>query len=130
MTIASIELPQRFQLVNESSPLDAGVRLLFFALAMPIGIVVASALTGRLRLPFVFALIFGGCLQIAGFALLSTAPTSIQIWKGIYGYCVLAGLGVGVSAGTYYMMVPIACAKEDQRGFHMANIFDQYGLQE
>ncbi|KAH8199963.1 hypothetical protein TruAng_005844 [Truncatella angustata] len=114
MTIAAIELPQRFQLVNESSPLDAGVRLLAFAVATPVGIVVASVLTGRLRIPFVYTLTFGACLQITGFTLISTVPTTVNLWNGMYGFCVLAGMGAGVTAGTFYVLTPISCEKEDQ----------------
>jgi hypothetical protein len=115
MTIAPIELPQRYQLVNETSPLAAGVRLLAFGVPFPVGLVMGSFLTGRLRIPFFLTLLFGTVLQIVGFALLSTIPSTVHLWPGQFGYSVIAGLGVGISAGTYYLMTPISCDKKEQR---------------
>jgi len=115
MTIASIELPQRYQLVNESSSLGAGVKLLAYAVPMPVGILIGSILNGKQRLPFVYTLLLGATLQTVGFALLSTVPTTTHLWRGQLGYSVIAGLGVGISVGTYYVLTPIVCDKPDQR---------------
>jgi MFS family permease len=117
MTIAAIELPQRYQIANMSDPLGAGVKLLSYAIAMPVGIVLGSILSGRLHLPFIYILWIGATMQVAGFALLSTVPTTVEIWTGIYGYSTLMGLGVGMCAGTYYVLTPIASGKDDQRKF-------------
>ena len=115
MTIAAIELPQRYQLVNESSSLGAGVKLLAYSVPMPIGILIGSILTGKRRLPFVYTLLVGATLHTVGFALMSTVPTTTHLWRGQFGYSVKAGLGVGISVGTYYVLTPIACDKQDQR---------------
>ncbi|KAK3934699.1 hypothetical protein QBC46DRAFT_347368 [Diplogelasinospora grovesii] len=114
MTIAAIELPQRYQLVNQSSPLGAGVKLLAYAVAMPVGIVLGSIMSGRLRLAFIYILFIGAMMQTVGFALLSTVPTTTDLWNGIFGYSVLMGLGVGICAGTYYVITPISSGKGDQ----------------
>ncbi|KAI9643651.1 hypothetical protein NHQ30_008273 [Ciborinia camelliae] len=114
MTIAAIELPQRYQLVNKSSSLGAGVKLLAYAVPMPVGILVGSVLTGKKRIPFVYTLLLGATLQTIGFALMSTVPIAQNVWPGQYGYSVIAGLGVGISVGTYYVLTPIACDKQDQ----------------
>lgn len=115
MTIAAIEMPQRYQLVNASSPLSAGVKFLAFAAPMPFGILLGSVLTGKRRVPFVHTLLLAAALQTVGFALLSTVPTTVHVWAGQYGYSVIAGLGVGLSVGSYYVLTPIACDKKDQR---------------
>lgn len=114
LTIAVIELPQRYQIVNASSPLDAGVKLLAYAAACPVGVVMASMATGRLRFPFITVMLLGTVLQTVGFALLSTLPTYKQDWNGQYGYSVIAGLGTGSTIGSLYMLGPIAVDKKDQ----------------
>jgi len=114
LTIAVIELPQRYQLVNEDTPLRAGIALLAYAACTPVGIVLANLINGRLKIPFVFVLLVGIALQTASFALLSTLPNTIHVWPGEYGYSVLAGLGTGTSIGTLYMMVPNVVEKRDQ----------------
>ncbi|KUJ15089.1 efflux pump antibiotic resistance protein [Mollisia scopiformis] len=114
LTIAVIELPQRYQIVNASSPLDAGVKLLAYAAACPLGVVMASMATGRLRFPFVAVMLLGCTLQSVGFGLLSTLPTYTENWNGQYGYSVIAGLGTGSTIGALYMLGPIAVQKKDQ----------------
>lgn len=111
-------LPQRYQLVNASSPLSAGVKLLAYAIPMPFGILFGSVLTGKRRMPFVYPLLFGATLQTVGFALMSTVPTTLHLWSGQYGYSAIAGLGVGISVGSYYVLTPIAGDKQDQREWH------------
>lgn len=117
LTIAVIELPQRYQIVNANTSLHAGVKLLAYAIACPLGVVMASTATGRLRIPFVWVLLLGCSLQTAGFALMSTLPTYMQEWNGQYGYSVLAGLGTGATIGSLYMLAPISVDKKDQGEF-------------
>ncbi|KAI0875736.1 major facilitator superfamily domain-containing protein [Hypoxylon argillaceum] len=95
MTIASIQLPQRYQLINESSPLDAGVKFLAYGVPFPFGVVVTSILAGKFRLPFVYIIILGTALQIVGFSLLSTAPGTVSPWRGQFGYSFIADLAIG-----------------------------------
>lgn len=98
-----------------STPLEAGVRLLAYAVTSPVGIVLATILTGKLRIPFVYVLMLGSVLQTVGFALLSTVSNTVDVWPGQYGYSVIAGLGTGSSIGSLYMMAPIVVEKRDQR---------------
>ncbi|KAF2158515.1 hypothetical protein M409DRAFT_71606 [Zasmidium cellare ATCC 36951] len=114
LTIAVTELPQRYQIVNASSSLHAGIRLLPYAVTSPVGIVMSTVLIGKLRIPFMFVLLLGIVLQTAGFALLSTVPNTLAVWAGQYGYSVVAGLGTGASIGSLYMMAPIVVDKDDQ----------------
>lgn len=115
--MAVIELPQRYQLVNLSSPLGAGVKLLPYAVYCPTGILLTTVLTERLRVPFVYTLLLGTLLQTVGFALLSTVPNTIQVWGGQYAYSVIAGLGTGATIGTLYSMAPVVVDKKDQCEF-------------
>ncbi|KAF3013530.1 hypothetical protein E8E14_009194 [Neopestalotiopsis sp. 37M] len=114
LIVAVIEIPQRYQLVNSATPIQAGVRLLSYSATLPFGIILASALTGKFQLPFLYTLILAASLQIIGFALLSTLPTSVETWPGQYGYNVIAGLGIGISIGAFFAMGPVAVDKKDQ----------------
>ncbi|RDW89982.1 uncharacterized protein DSM5745_01757 [Aspergillus mulundensis] len=114
LTICVIELPQRYQTVNESSPLGAGVKLLAYALSQPVGSFICSSLAGRLKVPFVYIIMGGVVLQIVGLFLLSTIPTTIHVWTGQFGYAVLAGLGVGLAVTAVYIMVPLVVDEGDQ----------------
>ncbi|KAF2015122.1 MFS general substrate transporter [Aaosphaeria arxii CBS 175.79] len=114
MTIASIQLPQRYQLINKSSPLGAGVKFLAYGIPFPVGVVVPTILAGRIRLPFTYILMLGTILQIVGFALLSTVPSSVDTWPGQFGYSCIAGLGGGITGGLYNFLVPLSIDKKEQ----------------
>ncbi|KAL2810109.1 major facilitator superfamily domain-containing protein [Aspergillus granulosus] len=114
LTICVIELPQRYQTVNGSSPLGAGVKLLAYALSQPVGSILCSSLSGRLKVPFIYILLSGVVLQIIGMFLLSTTPTTVHVWTGQFGYAVVAGLGVGMAVAAVYIMVPLVVGKDDQ----------------
>lgn len=117
MTIASISLPQRYQLVNELSPLDAGVKFLAYGVPFPYGVVVSSVLAGRFRVPFIYIIGLGTALQIIGFALLSTTPNTVDTWGGQFGYSFIAGLGVGITGGLYTFLNPLSINKKEQCRF-------------
>ncbi|OJJ38042.1 hypothetical protein ASPWEDRAFT_734149 [Aspergillus wentii DTO 134E9] len=114
LTICVIELPQRYQTVNQSSAIGAGVKLLAYAVSNPIGTISCSILVGRLKVPFAYVIFVGAALQAVGLFLLSTIPTTTDLWLGQFGYTVLAGLGVGMCAAAFYIMVPIVVDKQDQ----------------
>ncbi|PYI14663.1 MFS general substrate transporter [Aspergillus violaceofuscus CBS 115571] len=107
ITILFIELPQRFQTVNHSTAIGAGVKVLAFGLGSPVGAAVCSLLAGRLHTPFVYLAAAGSVLQIVGAFLLSSIPPTLDIWPGQYGYMVITGMGTGISIAALYMCVPV-----------------------
>ncbi|PQE07460.1 major facilitator superfamily transporter protein [Rutstroemia sp. NJR-2017a BBW] len=112
-TVAFIEIPQRFQIVNGSSPLNAGIRLLPFAVGSPFGISVPTVMS-KFGYPFIACLSIGAAFQLVGFSLLSTVPTTFNIWPGQYGYSFIAGFGSGASIGSQYIMAPLVVDAEDK----------------
>lgn len=114
-TVAFIEIPQRLQIVNGNSPLNAGIRLLPFAVGSPFGIGVPTIMS-KFGYPFIACLSIGAAFQVVGFSLLSTIPTTYNIWPGQYGYAFLAGFGTGASIGTQYIMAPLVVDTEDKSG--------------
>ncbi|KAJ5973965.1 major facilitator superfamily domain-containing protein [Penicillium waksmanii] len=114
MTVCIIEIPQRFQIVNQSSPLGAGVKLLSFALSCPLGIIGCSILAGRLMIPFCYIALIGIACEVTGIFLFSEIPSTTHLWPGQFGYLVLAGLGVGLAVSAFYMAVSLVVDLEDQ----------------
>ena len=104
-------IPQRFQLVYDTSGLDAGVRLIPFTLMMPIGTVLASTIAGRLKVPPLYLVLSGSCLQVIGFALMGTLPTSLDMPRQIYAFQVIAGLGCGMNFTLLFVMIPFIVEK-------------------
>ncbi len=110
-------LPQRFQIVNSTSPLGAGIRLLPFTCATPVGSIVSSMVAGKMKIPPIYLVVTASCLQIVGFSLLSTLPVVKYIPRAQYGYEVIAGFGVGINISTLVLMTPASVQKRDQGSF-------------
>ena len=109
-----IAIPQRFQVVNENSSITAGLRLLPFAVATPLGSGLSSLAAGRLKIPPIYILLAGAILQTVGYAFLSTIPTSGGVWPGQYGYDVIAALGTGANIAILYLVTPFTVEERDK----------------
>ncbi|KAK8113577.1 MFS multidrug transporter-like protein [Apiospora sp. TS-2023a] len=128
IVVSIFQLPERFQLVYGLSGLDAGTRLIPFSLAVPFGTGMASALLGKKRIPVLFLLGFGACLQVAGFALLGTLPLTPSIVPRMYAGEVIAGLGCGVNYILYFLLIPNIVAPHDRAvGMGAGNQFRMVG---
>jgi uncharacterized membrane protein len=114
MTVCVINIPQRFQIVNGSSPIGAGVKLLSFALTCLVGIISCSVLAGRLKMPFAYIALIGLVLQITGLFLFSEISSTTDLWLGQFGYLVLTGLGTGLGVSAFYMATSLVVEIEDQ----------------
>lgn len=110
--ISMFIIPQRFQVAYGYSGLDAGVRLLPFTLALPAGSICASRIAGKLKVPPLFLLLAGSCLQITGFALLGTLPFTHEAPASIFGYQIIAGWGCGMNFSLLFVMIPFVIEKK------------------
>lgn len=99
-------IPQRFQLVYGTSGLDAGVRLIPFTITIPVGTIFASTIAGKLRVPPIYLILVGSCLQIIGFSLLGTLPATLEIPRQMYGFEFIAGWGCGMNFSLLFVMIP------------------------
>ncbi|KAF2681603.1 MFS general substrate transporter [Lentithecium fluviatile CBS 122367] len=99
LTVAIIEIPLRFQAVNSLSPLQAGIRLLPYAVLNPLGSIIAPYAAKRFRVPPIYMMLTGAVIQVVGTALLSTASTSMVgiVPAETHVYEGLAGFGTGVN---------------------------------
>lgn len=119
--VAIFQLPQKFQIVHGTSALQAGIRLMPFTFAAPIGSIVASTLAGKKKVPPIYLLLVSAVLQVIGFALLATLPVSTHLAHRTYGYQVIAGLGCGISLSTHLLLVPFVVEFGD-KGMHGSHI--------
>ncbi|KAI3324202.1 putative multidrug resistance protein fnx1 [Xylariaceae sp. AK1471] len=106
-------LPQRFQLVYGTSGLDAGVRLIPFTAVIPVGSIFASVLAGKIKVPPVYLLLLGSALQVLGFSLIATLPSTLDIPSRIYGFQILAGWGCGINFSLLFILIPFVTEKRD-----------------
>ncbi|KAF2465948.1 MFS multidrug transporter-like protein [Lindgomyces ingoldianus] len=110
--VTVLELPQKFEIVNGSSPLQAGIHLMPFTFASPIGGVIVSIIA-KAKVPPVYLLLSGSILQLVAYILLGTLPISTRISRAEYGYQVLAGMGVGANISLGTLMTPFSVEKQD-----------------
>ena len=118
LTVAIVGIPIRAQAVNGVSALLAGFRLLPFAVLVPIGIILASGVAGKRKIPPIYLLLVGTAIQIVGFALLSTASITPHEQKSQYVYQAIAGLGVGMNLACLTVMSSFSVEARDKCKSH------------
>ncbi|KAL4860850.1 major facilitator superfamily domain-containing protein, partial [Aspergillus spectabilis] len=91
------QLPQRFQIVNQLSPLQAAVRFIPFTLAAPFGSMMAPAVGKIFKVPLVYLVLFASVIQVISYVLLGTLSESLEISASQYGYQILGGFGCGIN---------------------------------
>lgn len=112
-TSCIIGIPLRFQAVNNESPWRAGVRLIPFGIAVPVGAALVAAICGKRRLAPIYMLFCASLFQILGLAFMSRLTLSRVLWKGQYGLQFITGLGCGFSVGVVTLMMPFVIEKRD-----------------
>ncbi|KAL9012831.1 MAG: hypothetical protein Q9173_002423 [Seirophora scorigena] len=83
--VAIFQLLRRLQLVNNLDPLEAGLRFIPFTTAAPIGSIIVPTIAKTAKVPPIYLVVFASVVQVVGFALLSTLPTSNAIARAQYG---------------------------------------------
>lgn len=108
-----IQIPQRFQDINGTSALAAGVRLLPFTVFSPLASALAGILTGKLKVSPILVLVVGGIFQTIGLSLMSTLSGSKDIATSQYGFQIITGFGFGLNFATLTLMTPPAIEEKD-----------------
>ena len=101
-----LELPLRFESVNDRSGIRAGIDILPFTATIALGSAITGGLTVGGRVPPIFVLAVGSILQILGMGLLYSVHVNSSLPASIYGYQILVGLGSGLSLTTLLDIVP------------------------
>ncbi|TGO27878.1 hypothetical protein BPAE_0035g00210 [Botrytis paeoniae] len=108
-----ILLPQRFQIVNQVSPIGAGYCLLALSVVASIGAGIAGVFVQRLEIAPFYVILVSSCITTIGLALLCTLSSSLYVHPSTYGYQVILGLGIGGTLGSSLLMIPIIVSKQD-----------------
>ena len=118
-----IQIPQRFQVVNGATALNAGIRLLPFIITVPTSCAVAAGVVERFKISPVYALLTGTFLQIIGAASFATVPNSLQYKTAQYGFQVILGLGLGINNAITATAVRLVVDKKDIGTYSAINGF-------
>ncbi|KAL9118698.1 MAG: hypothetical protein Q9187_004755 [Circinaria calcarea] len=112
--VSIINLPQRFQAVDGTSPTGAGLRLLALLLCTPLASCLSGVMNKKLGISHTNLLILAGVLQTIGVALMSTVPPSQHAVRPTeYVFEALMGLGFGFSLSTLLLMTPHVVKSKD-----------------
>ncbi|KAF5877909.1 putative mfs multidrug transporter protein [Botrytis fragariae] len=109
----TINIPQRFQVVDGMSPVAAGVHLIPFNALIAFGTVIANVIVGKAHIPLIYLMFIGSILQIVGISLMSTIPNGLNVNSAIYGYEAIAGLGIGIVYGMVIVIPPHIVERRD-----------------
>ncbi|EPS38145.1 hypothetical protein H072_8119 [Dactylellina haptotyla CBS 200.50] len=112
--ITIINIPQRYQIVNGTSPIRAGVLLLPMLVVSPVmSLVPGLALKNYwMYVPYGFAV--GGAFSVIGSAGLGSLGDGTTIAPKTYGFLVLLGAGMGLVMPIGVMMVKFLCEAKDE----------------
>ena len=108
-----VQIPLRFQAANGESPWHAGIRLIPFGLACPVGSILVVAGCSRRRLPPMYLLIPAALFQLIGLVFMSRLSIENIMWKGQYAMQMLTGLGCGMSIAITTVLTPYVVEPRD-----------------
>ncbi|KAI9686908.1 MAG: hypothetical protein M1822_002661 [Bathelium mastoideum] len=101
-----VQLPEHFQIVNGTSAISSGVRLMPLLFASALGSTVASLASRKQNNTF-YTIMAASSFLLIGSGLLSTTSTSFHLDPAIYGYQVIFGLGIGMTFSTSVIVTTI-----------------------
>ncbi|KAF2740518.1 MFS general substrate transporter [Polyplosphaeria fusca] len=110
--VTFIQLPQRFQAVNNKSAERSGILLLPLSLLTPVGAMLAGTLIGK-WIAAEFVLMIATAIITISFGLLSSLPTSTTLPVAAYGYEILAGFSLGFATAPYYFLLATSIDEKD-----------------
>lgn len=111
--VTIINLPERFQIVNAQSPVEAGIRILPLLLLSAVGSGISGAIVSKKNVAF-YVLISSNILELLGTGLLSSLPTSESVPIQIYVYMAILGLGFGSSVVSLMVVTRVEVEVDDQ----------------
>ena len=111
--VVVVDLPPRFQAVDETTPLQPGIRLLPYTFVSPLCSIGANVAASKSKMPLAYLLFLGASLQLVGLALLSTISDSTAFPASGYGYEAIAGAGIGITFSILVLGTPFAVEPRD-----------------
>lgn len=110
--ITIFNLPQKFQIVNGLSPVEAGIRMLPLLLLTALASGVTGAICSKKNIAFQF-LILSNALQIVAAGLLSMLPTDGSIPSYQYGLQVILGYAFGMGLVSLMIVTRVEVSTDD-----------------
>jgi hypothetical protein len=111
-----IQIPQRFQHVNNTTATRAGILVLPLTLVSPCSALCSGILVGKNRYWAPALAILGGCLNVIGITLISTLPITHEISDAQFGYQVLIGLSLGLLTPSLMYLIKVQVEEKDIAG--------------
>jgi hypothetical protein len=108
-----VNLPQRFQVVNNESPISAGLRCLPLLLSSAVGASVGGAMMTKKNFSF-WVLLASNVSQVLGTGLLSSIPLSDDVLARTYGFQVIMGIGIGLSVVSLMLIARVELSPNEQ----------------
>ena len=110
--VTIINLPQRFQIVNGLSPVDAGIRMLPLLLVSACGAGIAGAIASKKNVSW-HILVLSNALQVLGLGLMSSLPSTEAIPKDQYGFQAILGMGFGLGLSSLFIVTRVEVEDDD-----------------
>ncbi|KAK7926951.1 hypothetical protein PG985_003949 [Apiospora marii] len=112
LTVTTIYLPQRFQLQNSMSAMDAGLRMLPLLMLSAVGAGVGGAIVRWWNISW-YILASSCCLQTVALGLMATLPTTGEVARAQYGYQAMLGLGFGLTLSSFLVLARLEVSGKD-----------------
>ncbi|KAK8052189.1 MFS multidrug transporter [Apiospora rasikravindrae] len=110
--ITTVFLPQRFQIQNGLSPIEAGLRMLPLLVMSAVGGGLGGPIGSRFNVTWYF-LASALALQIVGLGLMTTLPTTGDVSAAQYGYQALMGFGFGCAISSFIVISKLEVSGKD-----------------
>ncbi len=107
-----INLPQRFQIVNGLSPVDAGIRMLPLLLVSALGAGIPGAIVSKKNVSW-HVLVLSNALQVLGLGLMSSLPSTEAVPRDQYGFQAILGMGFGPGLSSLVIMTRVEVEDDD-----------------
>ncbi|KND92552.1 Multidrug resistance protein 3 [Tolypocladium ophioglossoides CBS 100239] len=113
--VSVIQIPQRFQQVNNTTATQAGILLLPLTFISPLTSVFVGSAIGKHPLLAPGFVVAGGCLNLVGATLMSILPIDSTMPRAQFGYQVIFGISMGFMSALVYL-IRVGVEKEDIAG--------------
>ncbi|KAF2657865.1 putative multidrug resistance protein fnx1 [Lophiostoma macrostomum CBS 122681] len=108
-----IQIPLRYQIVGNESPVKAGLRLIAFGAAIPVGSTSSGLLCQKRRVPPIFLFFLASLFTILGLLFMSRVAIDDISWSGLYGLQFVTGVGCGIMMGMVTLLPPFVAEQDD-----------------
>ncbi|KAI1455383.1 putative efflux pump antibiotic resistance protein [Annulohypoxylon moriforme] len=107
-----VNMPQRFQALDDKTALGAGIWLLPYTVVSPVCSVISNIVASKARVPLIYLLLTGAVCHLVGVTLLSTL-NGIDFPSAGLGYEAIAGAGVGITFSILVLGTPFVVNPRD-----------------